>query len=182
MLKIIRMKTVVAAWFLCFFSFHSLAQHCPFDGSSAIVILLKDKTGKPITSPAVSVVLSEIDNPSADSCKYSKGLQQILFGTIETSLIKKYPNSWEMWARDMIKECNFNGHGYLTAVLGQAEESCIIDQGDDWKYIPRQYQIIIKKGDVVKKIIPTTDKNFYQLCTGAGSWGRIKPLEIILPD
>lgn len=176
------MKKLLTVLLIGFFSFQSFAQHCPFDGSNAIIILVKDKTGKILANPSVSISLSEIDNPIADSCAYAKGLLDIHFGTIEESLIKKYAGSWEMWAVDRIKECSFNSPGYFTVVLGQAEISCMIDNANEWQYIQRHYEIRIKDGDVVKQVVPTTDKDFYKLCTTAGSWTRIKPIEITITD
>ncbi|HRG92633.1 MAG TPA: hypothetical protein PLZ10_06775, partial [Chitinophagaceae bacterium] len=47
-----------------------MAQHCPFDGSSAVLIHIMDSTGKGMDHAPYHFILEETDTVKADSCTY----------------------------------------------------------------------------------------------------------------
>jgi hypothetical protein len=49
------------------------AQHCPFDGTSIVLIKVLDMENK------TDFMLKEVNNPKADSCTYAEGLLDISF-------------------------------------------------------------------------------------------------------
>jgi len=151
------------------------AQHCPFDGSSMIVIKLMDKKGKVISSLKEPVILAEINNPKADSCSYAKGLLSIPFENLNKALINKY--DWASWAKKYSANCSFMKPGHFAVVLGQAQETCMLENGND--YQKRTFEIRVKRGDKTT-IVNLPEEKVYHLCTDAGPWTRIKPIEIVL--
>lgn len=160
----------------------ALAQHCAFCGSSIVLIQLKTQKGKPINDTTLTLLLQEKNNPVASACTYAEGLQMFLFQDIETSWIKADSNAWETWARERIKETNYTlNKGYYSVLLNQATKNCMLKQENkDFKYIPREYDILIKHGDKVLKKIAVNAKDIYDLCTAHGSWGRIQAISIEL--
>lgn len=177
------MKRLFSFLFFVFLTSSSFAQHCPFDGGTAIVVRLTNATGETIKDSSFSIFLSEVDNPKADSCSYAEGLLQRSFGSVENALVKKYTGAWTIWAEERIVECSFyNIPGHYAYVLSQAEESCMIKKNNDYNYIKRKYEVHIKKGGKVIQTAPLFAKDKYKLCTGAGSWNRIEPLVIVLNE
>lgn len=154
------------------------AQHCPFDGSSIVVIKLTDHNGSPITEPPTSLFLTEITNPLADSCTYAEGQLRLKFGNIESNLIKKYTGTWEERASLYLQECSFNQPGYYVVVLNQAQRSCMVNRNQQFSYIKRQFEIRQKngEGDVLLTDVPAD--RIYSLCTSSGSWTRINAVEV----
>ena len=157
----------------------AIAQHCPFDGSSMIVIKLIDKKGKPISSLKDTIILAEIHNPKADSCSYAKGLLSIPFEDLNNALINKYDNAWVSWAKKYSANCSFMKAGHFAVVLNQAQESCMIENG--YSYQKRIFEIRIKIGDKTT-VVNVPEEEIYHLCTNNGPWTRIKPIEVVLDN
>lgn len=156
------------------------AQHCPFDGSSAVIIHLPAIQGAATGDTSLSYFLTETDTLRSDSCTYARGPLKILFRPIDTALVKKYSNSWQYRAEQFIKVTGFNSPDFLTVVLNQAETSCMIQRIKDgeFNYIKRQFEIrIFKSGQLIRQITVPQEK-IYSLCTSSGSWTRIQPIEI----
>ena len=57
---------------ILFGSTNCLAQHCPFDGTS--IIMVKITGNNTLQKNKYEFTLQEIENPTADTCKYAKGL------------------------------------------------------------------------------------------------------------
>lgn len=158
------------------------AQHCPFDGSSIVVIKLTDSLGHPITTLKEQVILSETTNPLADSCTYATGQLNILFGRPYEKLVKKYAGTWEERAARYLSACSFNQPGYFVVVLNQAQHSCMVERNNQFNYIKRQFEIRQKstEGNILISIVPA--ERIYSLCTSAGSWTRIQPINITFSE
>jgi hypothetical protein len=158
-----------------------MAQHCPFDGSAAVLIHIGDSTGKAMDHSSYTFILAETDTLKADSCTYANGALLIPFGSIDKTLVKKYPNTWEYRAGIYVKETAFNQPGYLIVVLNQAQASCMIDRNNSFHYIKRKFEIrVLQKGIVINRI-PVTQDKIYSLCTSSGPWTRIESIDIVLP-
>lgn len=174
------MKKIILLSFLFCIGLISSAQHCPFDGSTVIVIKVVDKKGRPVTKLKQPFQLVEVDNPEADSCSFSAGLFQKDFLPSKKGIMNRYPGSWETWSQ-RFKDCSLFGSGCYALVLSMAEDKCMISQGNDYRYRLRNYMIryTTRKNKTVQEI-PVTEGNRYSLCTGAGSWCRIKPVTIVI--
>lgn len=159
----------------------SYAQHCPFDGSAAVVIRDLSKQ-YPGSDQRLAFILVETDTAKADSCTYAAGALHLPFGTIDEELIKKYNGGWESRAALYVKETAFNEKGYWVVVLNQAQTYCMLKRGNDFDFKTRHFEIQVKRGGQLIKTIPVLPESIYQLCTSAGKWSRIVPVEIALPD
>lgn len=158
------------------------AQHCPFDGSAMIVIKVIDKNGRPVTDLKSTVLLYEIDNPRADSCTYAGGRLLVPFREPKQSLIEKYNNTWKSWATRYSSDCSFMKPGHYAVVLNQAQAHCMLKNETSFTYVERNFEIRLQKADSMKTLISVSRENIYSLCTNAGKWSRIVPLEIRLDD
>lgn len=160
----------------------ALAQHCPFDGSAIVVIKLMHSDGTPVTNLSARPCLIETDNPFADSCKYAEGLLSLPFDIPQKNLVEKYSGSWQYRASQYIKNCVFNQPGHYVVVLNQAQKQCMLERGNDYKYGRRSFEIRLtsEKGNIPALQVP--EESIYSLCTSAGNWTRIMPIEIIIND
>ena len=175
-------KSVIVFLASCFFENAIIAQHCPFDGSSMIVIKVTDKNGKPVTDLKSSVLLYEIDNPRADSCTYAEGRLSVPFKEPKQSLIEKYNNTWKSWATRYSSNCSFMEPGHYAVVLNQAQAHCMLKNETWFTYVEQSFEIRLQKADTIKTLANVSRENIYSLCTSAGKWSRIAALEIRLDD
>ncbi len=54
-----------------------------------------------------------------------------------------------------------------------SEETCMIKDGNDYKYHKRKFVIFVDN-----KTFKVEQKDIYSLCVGQGKWSRIKPIEL----
>lgn len=165
------------------FCMHTIAQHCPFDGSYMVLIKLTNNKEKPIAKLKDSIFLKEINNPNPEKCSFADEILNIPFGTIQNSLFNKYEGSWQSWSKRLSKECAFIKKGYYAVVLNQSQHNCMIAQknSNDYEYEQRVFEILLKKGGKEKSLATVTNKEMYSLCTSSGSWKRINAIELVLP-
>lgn len=156
------------------------AQHCPFDGSTVVVIKVVNKKGKPVTRLTKPFQLVEVDNPEADSCSFSQGLLNKNFAEARTAVMDRYPGSWKSWA-EKYKDCPMFKPGCYAIVLSMDQDDCMIKQGNDYRYRERKFEIRYD-GKLLKAKLrkPLPEQSRYSLCTDGGSWCRIKPMEIVV--
>ena len=175
-------KKIITALIVLISLKQSAAQHCPFDGSSMVVIKLTDSLGHPITALKDLLILSETTNPLADSCTYATGQLSILFGSPLEKLVKKYPGPWEYRATQYLAACSFNQPGYYVVVLNQAQHSCMVERNNQFNYINRQFEIRQEntEGNILLTAVPA--ERIFTLCTSGGSWTRIQPIDIRLTN
>ncbi|HMX76890.1 MAG TPA: hypothetical protein PK492_00935 [Chitinophagaceae bacterium] len=172
------MKKFLLCLLISIYTTTSFAQHCPFDGSHLIVIKLVDKNGNVIATPKDTIYLVEVGNPIADSCKFNEGLLRLKFGSMNDKLINRHDGAWVSWAEERVKDCSFMQPGHLAVVLGQAGYNCMIPVNNDYRYVKRKFEIRLKRNQEEKILTTVADEDIYSLCTGSGSWTRIKPLEL----
>lgn len=159
-----------------------MAQHCPFDGSSAVIIRLPNIKGSLDTDSSLTIFLVETDTLLADSCTYAKGALKIKFRSINEALVKKYPNTWEYRAEKYVAEAPFNQSGLLTVVLNQAQASCMLKRNNEFNYVKRKFELrVVKDGRLIHQL-PVPPEKIFSLCSSSGPWTRIQPIEIVLPD
>jgi hypothetical protein len=154
-----------------FFSTNSHAQHCPFDGTS--IILLKIKGKKEVIS---NIMLLEKKNPKVDSCSFAKGLLNIAFQPLD-SLYDE--NNWvrNYQLKYNVSPMSAKGDFYVT--LSMAHVDCMIPKGNEYTHLKRHFVVSYqdkKTGKVVEMDVP--DKKIYSLCSSYGSWERIKAINI----
>lgn len=147
MIKYCRLSLCTLLGFL-FLSHVAKAQHCPFDGSSAVIIRLPDSLHQVPADTSLSFFLVETDTLLADSCTYAKGALKIRFRSIEEAVVKKYPDTWEYRAGLYVKEAPFNQTGLLAVVLNQAERSCMLNRNNQFTYLKRKFELqVFNKGN-----------------------------------
>lgn len=129
-----------------------------------------------------SIALAETDTAKADSCTYAAGPIHLSFRSIGEELIKKYNGGWETRAATYVKETTFDQKGYRVIVLNQAETYCMLKRGNDFDFHFRTYEIQVTKAGQKIKTIPVDKESIYNLCSSAGKWSRIIPIEIVLED
>lgn len=181
-MKIQHMRKLLYLFFFFLFTSSLMAQHCPYCGSYVIVVVLKNNKGKIITDSTYKITLQEINNPLADSCQNAEGIQTFHFASIEKNWILAHNGFWENSARKLIQETGFyNKNGYYSVILNQASNQCMIKQANnDYKYIPRLYQVEISHNEKVIKSIEINQEQIFSLCTAQGNWKRIKAIVIEL--
>lgn len=174
------MKKIIFAGFFACIALFATAQHCPFDGSTVIVIKVVDKKGKPVTKLKKPFQLVEIDNPVADSCSFSKGLLGLNFTEAKKAVMDRHNGSWKSWA-ETYKDCPMFKPGCYAVVLSMDQSDCMIRQGNDYRYRERKFEIQCDGKRLKAKLrTPIPPQRFYSLCTDGGSWCRIKPMEIVM--
>ena len=169
-----------ASLFISAFNLTATAQHCPFDGSSLIVVHLTDGAKQPILSPG-NLTLQEVENPQADTCSYAKGLLTKPFWSVDTALKGEfsYSSYYENWQTRYCKGCTFFGDGYYAVKLNQAESTCMMkDSENGFTYKERKFEISYGNGNKSWQAkVPAN--SIYSLCTGVGKWSRIIPIKMV---
>jgi hypothetical protein len=142
------LKLFFSSTFLVILANIAFAQHCPFDGATLIAVKLTDKKGKPIKN--AKFTLREINNDKPESCSFTKGLLNKPFMPTQNVLSNLYEmdNVIEKYCAD----CNFLDDGFYAVKLNQAEETCMIKDGNNYKYKKRKFEISYgKKKYIVEK-------------------------------
>ncbi|MCC7401494.1 MAG: hypothetical protein IT214_08415 [Chitinophagaceae bacterium] len=174
------MKRVFLFHIVFILSLSCFAQHCPFDGSSMLVIKLTDSLGNPVTSMKDSLFLVEVDNPKPDSCIYAEGILILPFKNLQEELINKHDGAWKERAFNLASGSEFMQAGHYAVLLNQAENDCMIKDKGDFRYMQRKFEIDMKKGSSIQTLTKVSSENIYSLCTGKGPWTRIRSIEIVL--
>lgn len=166
MKKIIFVSIIVSY----FFTSKTQAQHCPFDGTS--IVILKVKNGQNKTD----FKLVEINNPKADSCSYGKGLLVLPFQPIDSFYSD---NDWVQAYEERYKMAQLSSKGQFYVSFSMAMVDCMLARDNDFEYLKRQFILTFKDLKTGKLgQIKVSKKSIYSLCISYGSWDRIKPILI----
>ena len=166
-MKKIILVLIIASYF---FTSKTQAQHCPFDGTS--IVILKVKNGQNKTD----FKLVEINNPKADSCSYGKGLLVLPFQLIDSFYSD---NSWVKTYEERYKMAQLSSKGQFYVSFSMAMVDCMLARGNDFEYLKRHFVLTFKDLKTGKLgQIKVSKKRIYSLCMSNGSWGRIKPILI----
>jgi hypothetical protein len=146
------------------------AQHCPFDGTSIVLIKVPNKTGK------TDFILKEVNNPKADSCTYAAGLLEEMFQPIDSFYAE---NQWIRTYEKRYKMQKIKSKGNLYVKLNQATADCMIKNGNNYTYIKRHF-IITFKNKKTNKIeqMDVPESKVFKMCTTSGSWDRFEAIKI----
>ena len=163
-------KIIIILLVALFFSTKSQAQHCPFDGTS--IIMLKIKEGKVISN----ITLREKENPKADSCRFAQGLLTCVFQPIDTLYADNH------WVKDreiryQVSPLSKKGDYYVT--LNMAQVDCMIAKGNEYTYLKRHFIITFKDkktGETEQIDVPET--KIFKMCTASGSWDKFEAIKI----
>ncbi len=155
---------------MLFFSKKIQAQHCPFDGTSIVLIKVSNETSK------TDFVLKEVNNPKADSCTYAEGLLKKSFQPIDSFYAE---NQWINTYEKRYEMQKIKSKGGFYVKLNQATADCMLKNGNNYTYIKRHF-IITFKNKKTNKIerIDVPDSKIYRMCTASGSWDRFEAIEI----
>jgi hypothetical protein len=116
-------KNLFIILFGLFFKQSIKAQHCPFDGTSIVILKVFNKKDK------VDFTLIEVDNPKADSCTYAEGLLEIPFQPIDSFYAK---NHWVKTYEKRYKMQKIKSKGGFYVKLNQATADCMIKNGNNY--------------------------------------------------
>jgi hypothetical protein len=153
------------------FSIKNHAQHCPFDGTSIILIKIKGKK-----EGISNLILQEKKNPKADSCSFATGLISRIFQPIDSLYAD---NHWVKNYELKYKTSPMSSKGDYYVTLNMANVDCMIPKGNEYTYLKRHFVVTYqdkKTGKIVELDVP--DKKIYSLCSSYGSWERIKGIVI----
>jgi hypothetical protein len=151
------------------FSIKSQAQHCPFDGTS--IIMLKIKGDKKEVS---NITLREKNNPKVDSCRFENELINVVFQPIDSLYARNH------WVKSRENRPNMlieKGDLYVT--LNMAQVDCMIPKGNEYTLLKRHFVVSykdVKTGKTVEMDVP--DNRIFSLCTSYGEWERIKAIAV----
>jgi hypothetical protein len=166
MLKKISVLIIIIA---SFFSIKSYAQHCPFDGTS--IIVLKIKGDKRAIS---NVILREVKNPQVDSCRFANKLLNVIFQPIDSFYAQ---NRWVKNRENRPKMLSEKGDLYVT--LNMAQVDCMIPKGNEYTHRKRHFVVSYKEEKTGKTVeIVVLDERVFSLCTSYGEWERIKAIVV----
>lgn len=157
------------------------AQHCPFDGGRMIVVYLTNAEDKPLTSVADNLVLREIDNPNPEACTYAKGLLTIPFLPPLDNFLKRYKSQDTAAFKELCAGCGFLTKGYYAVIIGQAESTCMIKKDNDFNYVKRKFEIRFTQNKSEQTAQVPNDQ-IYSLCTDAGKWSRMVPIDFKIKE
>jgi hypothetical protein len=154
-----------------FFSINSHAQHCPFDGTSIILIKIKGKK-----EGISNLTLREKKHAKVDSCSFAKGLLNIAFHPIDSLYTEN------KWVEDYQLKYNvspFSARADYYITLSMAHVDCMIPKSNEYTHLKRHFRVSYQYDKTEKVIeIDVPDKKIYSLCTIYGSWERIKSTKI----
>jgi hypothetical protein len=162
-----------------FFSLASNAQHCPFDGSYTIAIHIKSQG---ILESLPTFYLVEQEESLQDSCRFNSRIDSIRFLTEDEvrrrleadpqSTRSRYLPEW------LSRDFNFL-KGNQVVLLSMSQKDCMVPMGNNYQFIPRVFVVRFTVNGLAKEL-PVPQESVYSLCGSAGSWKRIRPIEIKL--
>jgi hypothetical protein len=167
---------------LCFWllPLNAFAQHCPFDGTSMVVIHLVDQKGKDIDKFEGGLALREVENDHPELCTYAPDIVKQNFLEAKTAFYEtRDTDRFKDTLDKYCPECTFLKPGYYAAKLSQATEECMIKHGDDFDYKPRKYEVQVDH-DGMTQNVPVPKDRIYSLCTAQGRWSRIQPIQVVV--
>lgn len=162
--------------YILFFPYILFSQHCPFDGTMILVV----KTPKKLKANEC-IMIEETSDYQLGICSYGDSKLKDTLRTKQERLFlsdrqaKYFDEYLKKSSKDFIKDAYMLVRSYHSI-------ECVERKKDekDYEYTqihPRSFTLrLVKKGKVLKKK-RITSKDFYSLCTSAGSWDRIVALE-----
>lgn len=158
---------------------HLTAQHCPFDGYYAAVIHINDKQ-PPAKVPGF--YLLEKEDERKDSCRFTARVDSIRFLTeaeIKALLAADPQSTRSRYLPEWLEKYHNFLQGNRVVLLTLSQRDCMVAEGNNYHYLHRQFVIRYSvNGRQTELKVPP--ESVYYLCGTAGSWKRIKPLEIDL--
>jgi hypothetical protein len=129
------LKTIHILLFITvsFFSTNNLAQHCPFDGMSIILLKIKGKSNE-----ISNIMLLEKKNPKADSCSFAKGLLNIAFQPLDSLYTE---NNWVENYQLKYNVSPMSAKGDFFVTLSMAHVDCMIPKGNEYTHLKRHFVV-----------------------------------------
>jgi hypothetical protein len=162
-----------------FLSLSTNAQHCPFDGLSAVVIKV---TGLAKNEKCPVFHLTEITAPHTDSCAFIPGQIDIVFktaGQLKMQMAEDSMGIFNRYMKPWLEEGQDFVSGNQVVFLTQPGKDCMIETNGDYRYLPRRFEVNYEYKGLQQKVAVTEEK-VYSLCKAYGSWKRILPLAVHL--
>jgi len=156
------------------------AQHCPFDGSYAIAIRIK-QTGKGGRLP--DFFLAEKEVSRKDTCRFNDRVDSTRFLSekeVKAEMAEDPRSTRSRYLPERLKK-DFNFlKGNRVVFLSMSQKDCMVERGNEYDLLPR-HLVVRYSYDGRETEIVAPPESIYSLCGAGGSWKRIKPMEIQLP-
>jgi hypothetical protein len=165
----LKKRSIVNFIIVLFLATKSQAQHCPFDGTS--IIMLKIEGDKQAIS---NIILQEVRHSNIDSCRFANKFLDVVFQPIDSLYAQ---NHWVAKREKYPKILSEKGDYYVT--LNMAQVDCMIPKGNEYTYLKRHFMVSyheVKTGKIIKVDVP--NKRIYSLCTSHGEWDRIRAIKV----
>jgi hypothetical protein len=158
---------------------NNFAQHCPFDGTYAVVIELVDSKDKHVADITDGLVLQEVDNDRPQLCTFAPELLTIEFKPAKKAFYElRDPERFPDTVKRYCPDCKFLEDGFYSAKLTQATETCMMKtESNDYNYKKRKFEVQFTHNGETHKVTVPKDQ-VYSLCTARGRWERIQPIKI----
>jgi hypothetical protein len=156
-----------------------LAQHCPFDGSYAIAIRIK-QTGKGGRLPDLYLLEKEVTRK--DTCRFTDHVDSTRFLSekeVRAEMAEDPRSTRSRYLPERLKK-DFNFlKGNRVVFLGMSAKDCMVEKGNEYDYLPRQF-VVQYSYNGREAAVEVPSGSIFSLCGVSGSWKRIKPIEIVL--
>jgi hypothetical protein len=156
------------------------AQHCPFDGYYTLAIRIS-KAGK--SGPIPDFYLLEKELARKDSCSFTDRVDSIRFLSereLKAEMAEDPRSTRSRYLPERLKKDHNFLKGNRVIFLGMSAKDCMVEKGNEYDYLPRQFVVRYTNNGREKEIF-VPQESIYSLCGAGGSWKRIKPMEIQLP-
>ncbi|RZM17789.1 MAG: hypothetical protein EOO88_42425 [Pedobacter sp.] len=153
---------------------YSNGQHCAFDGTYILAVNIKSPSGKTFGISSYDLRLVKSGFMDSDSCcslslPFDSTRKLLLFSSITSRNAYGEANSKAQLLKD---NC-------FSVLLTQDQVNCLFDtcHGNQEAEIVYTY-----KRHHTKRYARVNRNNIYKLCTASGSWERIKPVILKVPE
>lgn len=156
------------------------AQHCPLDGSSLVAIRLVDAKGNLLQPGRDTVFLKEVENENPARCSYAAELLKLPFldtATLFSEYKKSYGAVYDSYLRRQFSTYKVPEQASLMVILSQAQESCMIENKNDFDYVKRKF-VVYYYHDKKLITVPVKETDIRHLCTGSSQMREFRPVVV----
>lgn len=154
------------------------AQHCPLDGSSLVAIRLVDARGQLLNPGRDTIYLQEVDNANPARCSFAGELLKLPL--LDSSALfahykEMYGPVYDSYLHRQFQKYGVGEKANFMVILNQAQESCMVDKGNEYDYHKRKF-IISLYHDQKMITVPVQEADVRSLCTGSKELENFRPV------
>lgn len=154
------------------FNLQSVKQHCPFYGTSIILIKLNEtQKNKAITK----LILKEIDKKNVNQCTYGDYIIKQPFLPMDSLYTE---NRW-ISIYEKKQGVSLKALGDFYVFLSSAQVDCMIKDNNEFNLKKRKFTITFLENKKQKKVAVKSNMIF-KLCTAHTDWETIRPINLTL--